>query len=204
MPFQPAPDVAEVEIRMSLQGKPVENVLHFISLSGFPWDIGLITQLAQDALAHWADYILPIQCTALTLNSVLARDLSSEFAPTFEAFPLTPVAGTLTGPAMPNQTAVVLTKRSGLTGRSARGRLYHCGFTEDQVSGNFILTAYADAVNQGYQDFVQAMADDDAQMVILSRFTGGVERVSGVAFNMISIGLRNERIDSQRRRMPAE
>lgn len=204
MPFQPAPDIAEVEIRMTLQGVPVENVLHFVSLSGFPWDIGLITSLAQDALQHWSDTILQAQCTALSLNSVLAKDLSSEFAPTFEAFPLVPVSGVLTGPAMPNQSAVVLTKRSGLTGRSARGRLYHCGFTEDQVSGNFIADAYADVVNEAYQTFVQLMADDDAQMVILSRSTGGVPRPAGIAFTMISIGLRNNRIDSQRRRMPAE
>lgn len=204
MPFQPAPDIAECEVRMTLQGVPVENVLHFVSLSGFPWDISLIQQLAQDLLISWTDNILPQQCTALSLNSVLAKDLSSEFAPTFEAFPLVPVVGTLTGPALANQNAVVLTKRSGLTGRSARGRLYHCGFTEDQVGGNFILDAYADAVNEGYQQLVQDMGDQDAQMVILSRRTGGVLRPDGIAFNMVSIGLRNNRIDSQRRRMPGQ
>lgn len=204
MPFQPAPDIAEVEVRMTLQGVPVENVIHFISLSGFPWDISLIQQLAQDVLNQWSINILPVQCTALSLNSVLAKDLSSEFAPTFEAFPLVPVTGVLTGPALSNQNAIVLTKRSGLTGRSARGRLYHCGFTEDQVGGNFILDAYADSVNEAYQTFVQDMADQDAQMVILSRYTGGVERPAGIAFNMVSIGLRNNRIDSQRRRMPGE
>lgn len=204
MPFQPAPDVAEVEVRMSLQGKPVENVLHFVSTSGFPWDISLITQLAQQVLLRWTNNILDVQCTALSLNSVLAKDLSAEFAPTFEAFPLVPVAGVLTGPAMPNQSAVVLTKRSGLTGRSARGRLYHCGFTEDQVSGNFIADTYADDVNAAYTAFVQDMADQDAQMVILSRRTGGVLRPEGIAFNMVSFGLRNNRIDSQRRRMPDE
>lgn len=204
MAFQPAPDIAEVEIRMTLQGVPVENVLHFISLTGFPYDASTIELLAENALANWSTHILPVQCTALSLQSVLAKDLSAEIAPTFEAFPLVPVTGVLTGPAMPNQNAIVLTKRSGLTGRSARGRLYHCGFTEDQVSGNFILPAYADAVNNAYADFVQAMGDDDHQMVILSRRNGGVERPAGIAFNLLTIGLRNNRIDSQRRRMPEE
>ena len=204
MPFQPATEIAEVEIRMVLQGVPVENVLHFVSLTGFPYDAGTIQNLAQSALANWTTHVLPVQSTALSLNSVLAKDLSAEIAPMFEAFPLVPVTGSLTGPALPNQSALVLTKRSGLTGRSARGRLYHCGFTEDQIGGNFVLDAYADAVNNAYADFVQAMGDDDHQMVILSRWQDGVLRPDGQAFNMISIGLRNNRVDSQRRRMPAE
>lgn len=204
MPFQPAPDIAEVEIRMTLQGVPVENVLHFINTLGDPWSAPTIQALAQSALANFTTTVLTTQCTALSLRSVLAKDLSAEVAPMFEAFPLVPVTGPLTGPAMPNQNAVVLTKRSGLTGRSARGRVYHCGFTEDQVSGNFITDPYADDVNNAWQAFVEALNEDDFVMVILSRRTGGVLRPAGIAFNMTSLGLRNNRIDSQRRRMPLE
>lgn len=204
MPFQPAPDIAEVEVRQTLQGVPVENVLHFVNTLGAPWDAGTIQALANSVLAAWSTYVLTVQCTALSLRSVLAKDLSAEVAPMFEAFPLVPVTGVLTGPAMPNQNALVLTKRSGLTGRSARGRIYHCGFTEDQVSGNFVLDTYADAVNNAYGEFVNALAEDDFIMVILSRYTGTVLRPAGIAFNMISLGLRNNRVDSQRRRMPLE
>lgn len=204
MAFQPAPDIAEVEIRQTLQGVPVENVFHFVNTLGAPWDAGTIQALANSVLAAWAAFVLTVQCTQLSLRSVLAKDLSAEIAPTFEAFPLVPVVGTLTGPPMPNQSAVVLTKRSGLTGRSSRGRVYHCGFTEDQVVGNFIADAYADDVNEAYGEFVNATNEDDFVMVILSRYTAGALRPEGIAFNMISLGLRNNRIDSQRRRMPGE
>ena len=204
MPFQPATDIAECEVRMTLQGVPVENVFHFVTLGGGPWDAGSIEALAENLLSLWTTIILPQQSSVLSLRSVLAKDLSAPVAPFFEAFPLVPVNGSLIGAAVANQNAVVLTKRSGLTGRSARGRTYHVGITEDQMNGNFITEAYGDALNEGYELLRQEMADAGAVMVILSRFTGGVERPDGIAFNIVSMGLRNLRIDAQRRRMPSE
>lgn len=204
MPFIPCPGVAETEVRMLQGGKQVENVLHWRRAGDADWDAASIEALAERLLLAWADHVLPVQCTGLSLSSILAKSLDSSIAPFFEAFPLVPVVGTLTGPAISNNVALCLTKRSGLTGRSARGRLYHIGFTEDQMSGNTLLSAYVSDVVEAYQNMIINMAGSDFEPVILSKYENNAPRTTGIFFLQTTIGARNNRVDTQRRRLPDE
>lgn len=65
----------------------------------------------------------------------------------------TSVAGVESGDPLPEQVAALVSLRSGLTGRSNRGRAYWCGYTEASADGSILNPTTAGHIADMYADF---------------------------------------------------
>lgn len=201
MPYVPAPDVALAELQMSIDGQIVENTLYFQASAGL--DLALMDDLANALATWWEDFMAPGLTSSLSLTGVGVTDLTTNTSPGI-FHPVVPnVPGEGGSPALPNNVALCVSFRSAFRGRSARGRNYVVGLQENQVImshvdtgvSDFFITAYQQL--QGAGDFVPGL-----QWGVLSRFSGGVPRVTALFRPIIAVTVVDDTIDSQRRRLP--
>lgn len=203
MPFQPAPLVAKTELRMTWFEKQVEYVWHWRKTGGAEWSSGDLEALAENVFSYFTDQFQALMCSPTVFNSCYAVALFEEGGPAFEYFPPVEVAGTLAGEQVPNNLAICMTHRTARSGRSYRGRTYFGGFDEGSLLGNNVTEVYAGFVETGWDAFIAAMDLTSVALCILSRSNSGLPRVEGVGTLVTSSGLRNRRVDTQRRRLPA-
>lgn len=200
MAFIPVPNVAQAELTYVWDGQTVQNVLHYSKAS--PWSVTHLQELGQSLQEEWSASIRSLQPTTLSLVEIRCLDLSAANAEYFNYTGGLPLAGTNASPSMPNNCALVLTKRTAMRGRSFRGRIYHPGLIDAYVTAsrvnndavNGLVTAYTNLL--GLQLLL-----DEALMVVVSRYNGGAPRAEGIA-SLVSHLTSDGVVDSQRRRLP--
>jgi len=116
----------------------------------------------------------------------------------------TPGTSDTAGADIPTDTCIAIKRASVTLGRSGRGRLYwpiwkaNWLSAADQVN-DAALANIVDAL-VAYQTAVEA-ALSPAELVVISLTNGGAPRVSGVAYQIVSWGTKDNLVDSQRRRL---
>ena len=197
----PVPNVAEVEVRASLAGVPVENTLYFLL-------DGVMSGAALDDLAvaigdWWVSEMLPQLAAGYVMREVFARDLSSgsAFAATYPG--VSGAAGSFTGDALPGNVAWVVKFLTALTGRSYRGRNFIAGISEAVVSGNILGVTNANNIKGAYQMLLGGGGALPADWTwgVVSRFTGGAPRVTGAFTPVSAVSYTDLKVDSQRKRL---
>ena len=117
--------------------------------------------------------------------------------------PVTPqtAAGTVvTTTATPAQLAQVISWRTALAGRSYRGRTYIGPVVLGALSGSTFSTTVVTAAQAAADALVaNSNGSTDYQLVVLSRFSGGVERPNPIG-TPITSALVGNRVETQRRR----
>jgi len=103
---------------------------------------------------------------------------------------------------MPSHVAVVVSLRTGLAGRSYRGRLYIGGLTELQVDGDYPNAGVRNALTAGVSAVIIGMLGANQRPVVVSRYQAGLPRNPGVANPIISVLNVTQRVGSQRKRLP--
>lgn len=200
MAFQSVPDCAEAVIKATCGGKPIANVLGFYKAGGY--DLAAVTDLADliDA-AIGTDYI-PILHDGVNYVETVVRGLENvnDFEATANA---NAGLGSLTGAPLPNNVSLCVTLRSGLTGRSARGRFYAMPTNAAQQSGlNTFSSSYALDVEAFLTTIKAGASGIGWTMAIISRWHDNAKRAAGVYFPVTTLGARNFLMDSQRGRLP--
>lgn len=204
MPFQPVPNVAEVQIIYSMNNRVFMNTFHAWWALGY--DQFALDMLAADmdngpvpGLMNLLSVHLKYEKTrVIGLGSI--NDFSSEDA-SGAGFGGQQVA------ALSNNVAFAVTKRSNKTGRSARGRVYIPGiptsYTQTQTGGrDFLLSAKVTLLVEAIDAFRVAInAALTRTAVIVSRYTEGQLREEGVPFDWLSTAAKDDKLDTQRRRM---
>jgi hypothetical protein len=104
---------------------------------------------------------------------------------------------------MPDNVTLSIKKSSGLTGRTARGRLYWIGTHALDIASNenSYVAASVTAIEAAVDAIRVAIAATVWTPSIVSRFASGVKRPTGVAFTWIASNAVNQNVDSQRRRL---
>lgn len=125
-----------------------------------------------------------------------------------------PIAGTGPSPAAAPGLTYALTARTGLAGRSFRGRTFlvnpATNSWADYTKG-IIANAFADNAVLAFNALVAAVttADAEAELVVCSRFSGvdingkPIPRAAAVTTPILAFGYHNLNQDFQRRRSPA-
>lgn len=203
MAFQPVVNTAEINVIYTMGGETMQNV--FYAKFG-----GAYAQLNLDALAAAVDVavaanFLPLQAIEAFYARTEVRGLTVQND--FIAInAVSAGSGAIIAAAVPNNVTFSVKKNSALTGRSARGRSYWIGLDKsklDPVNENFIITAHVAAIVAAIgaiRTAIDAVFLWDA--VLVSRFTGGLPRAAGVTFTWISESAVDERVDTQRGRLP--
>lgn len=201
MEFIPAPGVAQVEIRQRLFGQEVENVMYF-KFDGATIPTPRLQTLALAVGNQWSVGILLLQSFEVSLREIYVTDLTTVTSPTYSYVFAPPGVGGSVANSEPGGTTLSCSFKTAVRGRSGRGRNYFIGVPRTQVVGNQVLSGFADAVTTAYNGFVGAdNVDTDFTWCVLSRYSAGSPRPSGITFPVQSASVSNTAIDSQRRRL---
>jgi hypothetical protein len=199
MAFQAAPNIVKVEMRFSQQGQLVENVFHVrMTVAINPASLDVIAGVFA---TWWTTDMAPQVSTGLTLNSVLATDLSTDTGISIEHTTGLPASGTNPAAQPPMNVTVAIKWTTSSGGRSYRGRSYHLGLVNDQLANSTIIPAAVTMLHNQYLLLVTDVNSTGNPMVVLSRRHNKALRPTGVGTDIVSVLVDNT-TDSQRRRLP--
>lgn len=199
MAFIPVPDTAEVRVEQTLHGEQVNNILHFARVGG--WDGPSLSSLAALVFGQWGNNVMAPLSSALELQQVVARDISVQDGEQLISPAGPAVPGGVSGPALPGNVAFCITHRTGLVGRSRRGRSYVAGLPEAAVTGNALSSASANALETAFNAVRAATNAQGYFFCVVSRYTNGAPRPAGITTPVIGSVARDLTVDSQRGRL---
>lgn len=197
MPIVKTPNTARAELRYSYHNVECENVFNFEHAT--EPDVAALNTLANELNEWWIAAIRPNQPTVVTLREIYIRSMHSEIAPQTTR----PVnsSGSQSGAAMSNNVTFCLKLNSGLTGRSTRGRVYHIGLLELDVTANQLDSATAIELAAGYALLINAVQAFNWTWVVNSQYSGGDKRTQGLNTPITSVSYSDLTVDTQRRRL---
>lgn len=207
MPFVPVPATLQVDVIYLLEGQRVENTLYFERGDG--WDLAEIESFLFNLYTLIADDLLPFLSAAIQLVEVIGRllDAASSIGASF--IPPTPPSGGVSGNSAPNNVTYTISFKTGLTGRSFRGRNYVPGLPGSAVTGNTISPTTRAGLLAFYSSLIAFAESEGATWVVVSRYSGvdpvtkdPIPRVTGVTTPISAVGTFDATVDSQRRRLP--
>lgn len=164
------PIILSGEVRYAVHGKilgsPWTNIWDF-QLNPVGARNDAIQTKARLMLDVYADHIMPSVSSAMTVDSCSWVDLDSATGSTGEVTDTSahdfPLAGAVVGDTVPANAAVLVIKHTQAGRKFRDGRLYLCGITETQTSGNSLGTGAHSALqakfNQIYSIVNQPLAD---------------------------------------------
>ena len=200
MAFQAVPNTAEIIIEYLGNGEPMINTLYAEKPSGY-----LLVDLAALAFtvdANVASAWLPDQSMDVSYVKTTVRGLGAENDIEVENNTGAGPGGTLTK-GLPNNVTIAIKKTSGLTGRSARGRCYWIGMPAADLDAdeNVVSASYVTDVVANMNSMRGSIDGTVWDAVLVSRFTGGAKRPTGVTFPWLSNVAVDGFVDSQRGRL---
>lgn len=199
MAFQPAPNIVGVEVRCTYLGQNVENTLYFQCLAT-PTATD-VQEIAEQVEGWFVTSVLPELSDQLVYRETYARSLETESAPEFTANESLGDTGVDTSAPLPGNVTWTIQFRTGLTGRSYRGRNYIMGLSENQIVGNQLATATAAALVTAYNALLTVASGFDWSWVVLSRQQDGALLPNAIGAAVNNVGYANLDLDSQRRRL---
>lgn len=204
MAFQPVVDTVEIDIIYTLNAEPVQNVLYAELPGGYILAdlVALAAQIDTQVNGTWKPQQPPeavyvrTEVRGLALQNDLTASNNTNAGP-----------GLIGAATLPNNVTFSIKKESGLTGRSARGRLYWIGVPFNQIQAtneNLLNAAYVTAIVAAVDSQrVGILAVGAWLPVLVSRFSEGIPRVTGRTFGWVSTTNVDDRIDTQRGRLPS-
>ena len=202
MAFLTCPNMVSIAIHATNNGKQIANILH-AKFGAYPVLADIVALNSAITPSIGGDYE-PLMSANLLLTDCTITGLTfiNDFQDT-ASFGASP--GSASGDPLPANNSLVCTLRSALTGRSARGRIYTFPTGAGNIAaggGDLYETAYSGAVDTFWSGVSAAIFAAGWDHVILSKFTGGVQRAAGEGFVVTDVSVRNSVADSQRKRLP--
>ena len=199
MAFIPIPNVAQVAMRFTQDNQEVANVFH-ASYTGSP-TAPLLTDIGEAFIAWWDAAMQPFVSGSVTLREVAVTDQSVQNGIGVIVTQGLPLAGGDASPQLPNNNTVTCKWNTGRTGRSFRGRTYHIGLTEAQVTANVVSNTTVTNLQTAYIALITTLNAAGFPLVVASRFSNNQPRPVGISSTVLTASV-NPVVDSQRRRLP--
>lgn len=199
VPFVPVPGVVQVNIRFTLLGHSVENVLNF-RYSGTPF--GTAVSGIQTLLnAEWWPPIRGALSNQLTHIENYYTDLTDQAGPVSSQGAFSSPTGGHASASAPNNVAVVVTHRTANRGKSYRGRTYLAGLAKDFLTGNTVSGSAITVFEAGFNDLIEAADVALVPFVIVSRRHNKEWRTEGIDTVVTTSLCRDDQVDTQRGRL---
>lgn len=194
------PNGVRSEFLMTLSGQQIENVIHTDWTGAGPID-GHLVSLNTALIDWWTTNMAPLLSNNLTLRAVRSTNIASLTGSVVETAPTTAVTGTVVEQSLPNNVAIVITEHTANRGRSYRGRKYIPGIpSNDENSPTEITGSDLAGLVAGWTTLIATAVANGIVLAVLSQFTGGVQRATGVLTPITSMSA-DTAFDSQRRRL---
>jgi len=198
MAFIPVPGCLQAELRYTLFGQRIENVLYFEASRP---DQPAMAALALALQAWWVDEIAPFVSVQLVLNEIYITDLTTDSGQTYSGIIAGGSGGEISDNALPGNVALCVSFRTANRGRSYRGRNYVPGLAETSVAGNTVEPTVVNGLQSGYGALISAAAGAGYPWVVASRYSGGDPRPAGILTRVTGARVVDPYVDSQRRRL---
>jgi hypothetical protein len=199
MAFIPLTNGVRIAVEYTLNGQAVINVYHVVSEN--PIVSVNLTALKDIFVAWWTTNLRPQFVPAIALSRIVLKDISEENGVELDWLVSPSVPGTLAGTATPNNVALVIGHKTGLAGRSFRGRTYHAGLAIADVTDNFAPAGRVANIITAYDALETALQGEDFHLVVASFYTNGAPRETAVG-TVVQFHTGDLRVDTQRRRLP--
>lgn len=199
MAFIRVPNTVMVEMIFRQDGQYVENVYH--CSNAVSYDESDMANLIDVFRTWWDTDIQPLVTSNLSLVNFIATDLDSQTGPRVEDASGLPLAGSLAGASMPNNVTLVVKWTTGNRGRSFRGRTYHLGLEDGQVTQNTIAATPLANLTTAYNNLIVDVTTAGWTLVVASRYADNAPRAEGIT-TPITLASIEGTVDSQRRRLP--
>lgn len=199
-PFIPGANVAELTAVYGFQEKSMSNVLHFHKTGG--WDAASLQALADNYIGWEGASGKSQRSHQEALILVKARDITTQFGPVIETTDSLPLSGAVVDNCLPLNVTLALASRTGLAGRSFRGRTYFIGLPYGSVLNNQVAATPLAAIVAAYNGLITAAVGWGTPLGVFSKRTGGAWRIGGGVFTPITLFKADNIVDSQRRRLP--
>lgn len=199
MAFVPVENNARFCMFMTHNDIPVMNTFHVQSANS-SWTS---LELRDEALllkTWWDAAIKPLVSSSTILTHILGTSLHTQISPVYDYYTGMPSAGTLAQTPLPGNVTVAVKWSTGNRGRSARGRTYHIGLCETQVTGNLIDESAYTALLNAYSDLLVRVNTGVMSLRVVSLWSNKVKRTSGLATPITSASIEAT-VDTQRRRL---
>jgi hypothetical protein len=198
--FVPVPYVVQLDAIYSQAGQFVENS-HFYQHGTTEPTMDDMSDLCADYVAWYVAYYAPLLPAQVSLVKLRCFSLSTQNSQGVEYATALPITGSLAnGVTLPNNVTYAVSWRTGLRGRSFRGRTYAIGLAKGHVLESSIHPSAMPDIAMAWHHF-RSMAGEGWTFVVVSRFSGGGPRSIGVATPVYTFSI-DPNLDSQRRRLP--
>lgn len=201
MPFIPVPNTASVECIYEWDNQIVENTLYYTLGTATP-DLSDLTALVEAVSGFIRSGLLPLMADTITLLRLVGRVLETLDGIQYISTTGLPLNGASTAESMPNNVAACISIRTGLAGRSFRGRNYVPGLTIANIDHNELNSTSLAAIVDVYEALIAPVPASAWNMSVVSRFTAGAPRAEGIATPVTQVVFVDNIVDSQRRRLP--
>lgn len=200
MGFIPALNTVRIAIEFSLSGQICVNVVYAKkSTTVLSTDL---TALITAIRGWWTTDAKGSFHSDLTIRAIRTRDMTTQAGLVEDYIYAIPEAGTVGGVCAPNNVAVACSYRTGLAGRSYRGRSYWMGIPEAAYTDNYLDTGYPTVfatIGADLGDAIESVTD--FTHVVASFYANKSARGQAV-LTTITQYVVDARIDTQRRRLP--
>jgi hypothetical protein len=197
MQYIPLPHGLKIEIMQSKDNVQIVNRIFAVKV-GY-WSIVDQEYLAIGAKDVWLDELASQISNTIRLNAVRVTDLTQQDGPVVTKS-FTNLAGGKTEQPLPISDALVVTLRTPARGRSARGRMYISGWTEDQWDGSLFSTNVANTALNYCNELDNMLRTYGFSWVIASFRSNGRWREEAYPYYVSSFEVRSRKPGSQRRR----
>lgn len=208
MAFVPVADTAHVLIRGSDVGNAAYNDLYFTQAGG--WSPLNLTDVATAIRDWWEASVLPSLSDQYTLIDVVATDISTQFG--FQATVSSGGVGGVATEQAPNAIAACISFRTGIRGRSFRGRNYIPAIPNAAIDVNILDAGFLTVMQTSYAELLPGggiFPGGVPLWVVVSRFSGvdpvthdPIPRVAGITTQIVSVGFSDNIVDSMDTRKP--
>lgn len=200
MPFVPALNTVRVAVSyISATGEQGVNVQHFRHNAGavtVPAINSLLFELKDWYTLSWKF------CASQDWQTDIfeVRDLTT--AEGIQVSDVETISGAVNSPGLPAQNTIAISTRSGFTGRSRRGRVFHVGLAESMVVGSRVTLGAATDLVSYYNNLTGGLAEGDWTWVVASFVSNGAPRLTALLTPITNVVLADTVVDSMDTRKP--
>lgn len=198
------PAVSRLVARGYCESQEILNVTHWVKDSGTPWDTGAQNDLAAEYSDWWNLNVQAFTMATYVMSEIVVTQLAENGLQTIWTAGL-PQSGSVTGDGLPLSIAACVTLSTGRAGRAGRGRQFIGCLGEGASSGSRFTPQFVIAVNTAFENLVSLPATGglgNYDLVVYSTELNKTRRAVGLASPVTSAYLRDNIVDSQRRRLP--
>lgn len=207
--YVPVANTIQAELRQTLGGEPLMNVLHF-EKNTQP-TVSDMTALGNEIVDWWATNVAAWLSSNLSLIEVYLTDLTSQIGATVSMVSGLPVVGVVNTESMSANVAACLSFKTPFRGRSYQGRNYIAGLPITSVLLNMIDSNVTLGLRTAYSLLSGFPASVGFSHVVVSRYSGytivnnkkiPTPRAAGITSNVNAYKFTTDSVRTQRDRLP--